>query len=149
MLYYKSPYYIQKGYGLGGIFRGIAKVFYPFLRNTNKILKSPVVRKAAQAITSEVAQTGAEILTDSLRGNNVKETLPSKIERVKTRIADTIEESLLKRQKRNNTRKYQRMNNIISDSSSSDEGGYPPWVSKKQPKSMGEKVTLVKRGKKV
>ena len=54
-----EPY--QRGHGLGNIFRGIFRFLLP------------IAKTAASTLGKEALNTGANILTDSLKGENIKE----------------------------------------------------------------------------
>ena len=71
MYVYRSPY-AQKGYGLGGIFRGVAKNFRSIARNVMKVFSKPAVKKGLKTEDEEAVDTGGEVLIDSLRGNDVE-----------------------------------------------------------------------------
>ena len=74
MYVYRSPY-VQKGYRLGGIFRGVAKFFRPIARNVVKVFSKPEVKRALKTVGEEAVNTGGDVLIDSLRGNDVEKTL--------------------------------------------------------------------------
>lgn len=65
--YYKAPY-IQKGHGLGSIFRGVAKFFRPLARNIVNTFKQPTVRNVLKTVGKETLGTGTELLLDSIKG---------------------------------------------------------------------------------
>ena len=58
-MYYKSPY-IQSGYGLGGVFRSLAKIFTPVARNVVKMVNKPVVKKVLKNIGKEALDSVAD-----------------------------------------------------------------------------------------
>jgi len=89
-MYYRSPY-IQKGFGIGGIFRNIAKFFRPVARNVVKMVNKPAVRKVLRTVGKEALNSGSELLLDSLQGNTEKSKLQEKISQAKKRIVKSIE----------------------------------------------------------
>ena len=109
MYVYRSPY-AQKGYGLGGIFRGVAKFFRPVARNVVKVFSKPAVKKVLKTVGEEAVNTGGEVLIDSLRGNDVEKTLDTRINLAKKRIADSIEEGIKSRKSINKIGRYKHLN---------------------------------------
>ena len=71
MYVYRSPY-AQKGYGLGGIFRGVAKFFRPIARNVVKVFSKPAVKRVLKTVGEQAVNSGGEVLIDSLRGNDAE-----------------------------------------------------------------------------
>ena len=98
MYYYKAPY-IQKGYGLGGIFRSVVKFFKPMVHNATKILNKPEVKRVLKTVGKETLHGGSKVLLDSLRGNDIKSTLNKRISKAKQKISDSIEQSIKLRRK--------------------------------------------------
>ena len=98
MYYYKTPY-IQKGYGLGGIFRSVVKFFKPMVHNAAKILNKPEVKRVLITVGKETLHGGSKVLLDSLRGNDIKSTLNKRISKAKQKITDSIEQSIKLRRK--------------------------------------------------
>ena len=113
MYVYRSPY-AQKGYGLGGIFRGVAKFFRPIARNVVKVFSKPAVKKVLKTVGEEAVNTGGEVLIDSLRGNDVEKTLDTRINLAKKRIADSIEEGIKSRKSINKIGRYKHLNEAPS-----------------------------------
>ena len=91
--YYKAPY-IQKGYGLGGIFRGVAKFFRPIAKNIIKSINTPGVKNVLKTVGKETLNTGSELLIDSLKGNDIESKLEQRIQKAKKRITDSIEDGI-------------------------------------------------------
>ena len=107
---YKSAY-IQKGYGIGGIFRSVANFFRPIARNVTKVINQPEVQKVLKTIGKESASVGGELLIDSLRGNNIEPKLNSRIKVAKQRIVESIEDGIRSKKRAHNTKNYQRLDN--------------------------------------
>ena len=106
--YYRSPY-IQRGYGLGGMFRGLAKLFRPLVRNLSSTINRPEVRNVLKTMGKETLNTGSELLIDSLKGNDIESKLDSRINLAKKRIANSIEEGINMRKRTREAKKYQRL----------------------------------------
>ena len=80
--YYRSPY-IQKGYGLGSIFRGVAKFFKPLGRSLVRSVNTPEVKNVFKTVGKEAFNTGSELLMDSLKGNNIETKMDKRIQQSK------------------------------------------------------------------
>ena len=135
MYVYRSPY-AQKGYGLGGIFRGVAKFFRPIARNVVKVFSKPAVKKVLKTVGEEAVNTGGEVLIDSLRGNDVEKTLDTRINLAKKRIADSIEEGIKSRKSINKIGRYKPLN---EESSWDEEYEKDRLLKKKVPLQMSKK----------
>ena len=122
---FKSAY-VQKGYGIGGIFRSVAKIFRPIARNVTKVINQPEVQKVLKTIGKESASAGGELLLDSLRGNNIESKLNNRIKVAKRRIAESIQDGIRSR-KRPNTKNYQRID--IDDYDDDDNTTTLPKIS--------------------
>ena len=107
---YKSAY-VQKGYGIGGIFRSVAKFFRPIARNVTKVINQPEVQKVLKTIGKESASAGSELLLDSLKGNNIESKLNNRIKVAKQRIVESIEDGIRSKKRAYNTKNYQRLDN--------------------------------------
>ena len=92
--YYRSPY-IQKGYGLGGIFRSVAKLFRPIVRNITCTINRPEVKNVLKTVGKETLDTGSELLINSIKGeNNIESRLDKRIKIAKQCIVDSIEDGI-------------------------------------------------------
>ena len=107
---YKSAY-VQKGYGIGGIFRSVAKNIRPISRNVTKVINKPEVQKVLKTIGKESAGAGGELLLDSLRGNNIEPKLNNRINVAKQRIVESIEDGIRSKKRAYNTINDQRLDN--------------------------------------
>ena len=106
--YYKAPY-IQKGHGLGSIFRGVAKFFRPLARNIVNTFKQPTVRNVLKTVGKETLGTGTELLLDSIKGNDIESKLDQRIKSAKQRIVDSIEDGIITAKRAKESRKYNRL----------------------------------------
>ena len=86
--------YVQKGYGLGGIFGSVAKVFSPLARNVVRAVNNREVKNILKTVGEEAMDTGEEFLISSLKSESVQLKMKDKINISKKRIADSIEESI-------------------------------------------------------
>ena len=115
-MYFKGGY-IQRGHGLWGIFRSVAKIFRPIVRNITKVVNKPEVRKILKNVGKSAVNTGSELLIDSLRGKDVKAKLKRKIDLGKQKLTDSIAEGISKARRAKKTEhEYQRLYDDIYNS---------------------------------
>lgn len=115
MYHYKSGY-IQKGHGLGGLFRGIRNFFAPLARKVVTTLNRPEVKRVLKTIGKESVNTGSELLVDSIRGNDIQATLNKRIGIAKKRIAESIKDGVNSQRKANNIKRYHHLRNNSPES---------------------------------
>ena len=63
---FKGPV-LQRGYGLGGFFKGLSRTF------------APVVKRGLVSAGKKALETGVEVLGDVVRGKNVKQAIRSRV----------------------------------------------------------------------
>ena len=96
-MYYRGRY-VQKGYGLGGIFRSVSKLFSPIARKIATVAKQPEVRKVLKTLGKSVADTGSELLISKFKGESVQPKLKEKITSSKKQIIESIKDGILELQ---------------------------------------------------
>lgn len=77
---------IQQGRGLGGLLRGLVRTFKPISRVVSKAAKNPVLRK----IGKRAADTALDIVSDTLEGQNIKDSSQRRINEAKADLAQVI-----------------------------------------------------------
>ena len=94
---------IQRGRGLGGILRMIKSLFTPVLKsvgkNAVKAATSNTAKSIAKTLGEQAIESGINLATDALRGNNMKESANNEFTSFKNTAADTLE--TLKRKRKN------------------------------------------------
>ena len=93
---------LQLGYGLGSI---LSNIFKSILRIGAKTIKSPLVKTVGKAASEAAISTGINVLTDTLRGKNLKESLKSNVKTSKEKVADAIEDGFIQQQNVSKERK--------------------------------------------
>ena len=146
MMYYRGRY-VQKGYGLGGIFRSVAKVFTPLARNVVKAVNNREVKNILKTVGEEAFDTGKEFLISSLKGENAKPKMKDKINMSKKRIADSIEKSIAALKSKRKSMKYDP---LIEDLSEDEQlQNYKNYIKTKRVKYVPKsKVRRVRRSTK-
>lgn len=92
--YYQAPY-AQKGYGFGGIFRGLTKFISPIASGFSKLVSNPTV----QSLAKDAVRTGASIAADAIEGreSNFKEESEQLLRRARKTVADKVRQTGKKR----------------------------------------------------
>lgn len=85
--YYRAPY-SQRGHGLGGIFRGLARFITPIAQGVQKIASNPTV----QGLAKEAMKTGVSIAADAIQGKetNAKEKGAKLLRHARDKVAETV-----------------------------------------------------------
>ena len=117
MMYYRCRY-VQKGHGLCGIFRSVAKIFSPLARNVVRAANNPEVKNILKTVGEEAMDTGKELLINSLRGRTSQSQMKEKINKSKKRISDSIEEGIAALREKRKSRKYKPLIEDISNDES-------------------------------
>ena len=134
--YYRSPY-VQKGYGLGGIFRSVAKLFRPIVRNITRTINRPEVKNVLKTVGKETLDTGSELLINSIKGgNDIGPRLDKRIKIAKQRIVDSIEDGISMGKRAKEYRKYDRLddNDYLSNVSNKSNKRRIPVKTKRSSK---------------
>jgi hypothetical protein len=85
--YYQAPY-TQKGYGFGGIFRGLAKLISPIASGISKVASNPTV----QSLAKDAIKTGVNIAANAIEGRNPnsREEGEKLLKRARKKVAKTV-----------------------------------------------------------
>ena len=94
---------IQRGRGIGGLLRMIKSLFTPVLKSVGKNVvraaTSNTAKSIAKTLGEQAIESGINLATDALRGNNLKERVNNEFASFKNTAADTLE--TIKRKRRN------------------------------------------------
>ena len=71
---------LQRGRGIGGLLRLAKGIFKPLATSVKTALTSNVAKKAGKAIANQLVESGANIATDALMGNNVNESFERELQ---------------------------------------------------------------------
>ena len=74
-LRFKGGERLQRGRGIGGLLRLARGLFKPLVTNAKKVITSNAAKAAGKAIANQIVESGANIATAALMGNNVNDTL--------------------------------------------------------------------------
>ena len=88
----RAQFVAQRGKGIGSILSSIFRAVVPVASKIGQsILKSPVTRGVLQSAKDSALAAAADLATDALRGNDIKEGLQRNLEKAKHRVADVID----------------------------------------------------------
>ena len=62
---------IQRGHGIGGLFRGLFKSVKPLLKSGMKNIK-PILKKGMKFVGQQALDSGMNLASDLLKGRNIK-----------------------------------------------------------------------------
>jgi len=113
-MYYRGRY-VQKGYGLGGIFRSVSKIFSPIARKIATVARQPEVRKVLKTLGKSAADTGSELLISKLKGESIQPKLKEKIASSKKQIVESIKEGISELQRKRRSNQYNDLSEDLSD----------------------------------
>ena len=69
---WQAGYGLQTGYGLGGLFRSMARAVVPLVKKGVKAV-APLAKRGAKILRDIALQSGSDFLGDLFAGKNVKE----------------------------------------------------------------------------
>ena len=78
---YRGPL-VQKGYGIGSVFKRFFKWIVPIIKKD----ALPILKSGAKTLGEEAIKTASEVAIDALEGKNIKESVKSKIGKKTTKI---------------------------------------------------------------
>ena len=94
---------IQRGRGLGGLLRMFKSLFSPVLKsvgkNVVKAATSNTAKSIAKTLGEQAIESGLNLATDALRGNNLKESANNEFTTFKHTAADSLDK--IKRKRKN------------------------------------------------
>ena len=87
---------LQRGRGIGGIFRFIKSIFAPAVKTVGKsvvgAVKSTTGKKILNVLKDQAIDTTMNLAQDVLKGNNVKSSLQDEVNDLKTNLSSLITE---------------------------------------------------------
>jgi hypothetical protein len=79
-LRFKGGERLQRGRGIGGLLRLARGLFKPLVTTAKKVIKSNAAKTAGKAIANQLVESGANIATDALMGNDVNESFQRELQ---------------------------------------------------------------------
>ena len=99
MIHYKGRY-IQKGFGLGGLFQSLPKIIRPIAREIIRLSRKPIAKKILKKVGKTAEKIGSDILIDSMKKyESDRIDSVGKLEKGKKEIAKLIRKKVEAHQK--------------------------------------------------
>ena len=125
-LFFHGGERIQRGRGIGGLFRFASKLFKPLGTLAVKAVKSPAGKKIVNAVKNQAIDSSIKVAQDLVSGKSVKESLTDEFENVK----ETAKRKVL---------------NLGTDYLRENNSGFLPKKEKKNPSSSRKKPKLKRK----
>lgn len=94
---------IQKGRGIGGLLRLLKSVFMPAVKSVGKTVvkaaKSETGKMIGHALKEQAIESGINLATSALRGENLQNTVEAELQTSKDTAAKTLERIQKKRKR--------------------------------------------------
>ena len=87
---------LQRGRGIGGLFRLLKSVFSPFVKTVGKsiigVAKSSSGKKIMNVLKDQAIDSSMNLAAQAIRGNNLKATLNDELNDAKNNLSSTIDD---------------------------------------------------------
>ena len=97
-LRFKGGNLLQKGRGIGGLLRAASSLFKPFFKTVGstalKVACSNTGKAIGKALKEQAISSAKNIAFDTIRGENIKDSLNNEVSNVRKRVADNVEDML-------------------------------------------------------
>ena len=78
---------LQRGRGIGGLLRLAKGLFKPILKSAKAAITSNAAKAIGKAVTNQLVESGANIATDALMGNDVNESVQREVQNARQNAA--------------------------------------------------------------
>ena len=82
---------LQRGQGIGGLLRVAKGLFKPLFKTATKAITSNAAKAAGKAIANQLVESGANIATDALMGNDVNESFQRELQAGRKNAANGVQ----------------------------------------------------------
>ena len=97
-LRFKGGNLLQKGRGIGGLLRAASSLFKPFFKTIGgtalKVARSNTGKAIGKALKKQAISSAKNIAFDTIRGENIQDSLNNEVSNVRKRVADNVEDML-------------------------------------------------------
>merc|ERR1711947_43904 len=94
-LRFKGGNLLQKGRGIGGLLRAASSLFKPLFKTVGstalKVARSDTGKAIGKALKEQAISSAQNIALDTIRGENIKDSLNNEVSNVRKRVADNVE----------------------------------------------------------
>ena len=103
-LRFKGGNLLQKGRGIGGLLRAASSLFKPLFKTVGstalKVARSDTGKAIGKALKEQAISSAQNIALDTIKGENIKDSLNNEVSNVRKRVADNVENMLNSPKKR-------------------------------------------------
>ena len=91
-LKFKGGERLQRGRGIGGLLRLAKGLFSPIVKTVKRAITSKAAKATGKAIAKQLVESGANIASDALAGNDVNESFQRELQAGKQNAAIGIQD---------------------------------------------------------
>ena len=102
---------LQRGRGIGGLLRLAKGLFKPILKSAKAAVTSNAAKAIGKAVTNQLVESGANIATDALMGNDVNESMQREVQNARQKAAvgvQNLKRGLQQKRKREEPKKKKK-----------------------------------------
>ena len=89
--FYRSKIYVQRGAGLGGIFRSLWQLIRPAATSIIKTGQSALRSDLGQTLAKAATESGLSLASSALRGEDLKESFRKSTKEGRVKAADALD----------------------------------------------------------
>ena len=78
---------LQRGRGIGGLLRLAKGLFKPILKSAKAAITSNVAKAIGKTVANQLVESGANIATDALMGNDINESIQRELQNTRQNAA--------------------------------------------------------------
>ena len=102
---------LQRGRGIGGLLRLAKGLFKPILKSAKAAITSNAAKAIGKTVANQLVESGANIATDALMGNDVNESVLREVQNAKQNAAvgvQNLKRGLQQKRKREEPKKKKK-----------------------------------------
>ena len=102
---------LQRGRGIGGLLRLAKGLFKPILKSAKEAITSNTAKAIGKAVTNQLVESGANIATDALMGNDINESMHRELQNTRQNAAvgvQNLKRGLQQKRKREEPKKKKK-----------------------------------------
>ena len=91
LLRFRGGERLQRGRGIGGLLRLAKGLLKPVVKSAKEAITSNTAKAIGKAVANQMVESGANIATDALMGNDVNESVQREVQNAKQNVAVGIQ----------------------------------------------------------
>ena len=102
---------LQRGRGIGGLLHLAKGLFKPILKSAKAAITSNAAKAIGKAVTNQLVESGANIATDALMGNDINESMHRELQNTRQNAAvgvQNLKRGLQQKRKREEPKKKKK-----------------------------------------